>query len=254
MFKAPESTLFMGKRIVSVASCDSTNLLAADLLNSGAVADGMLVITDEQRAGRGQRGNTWQAQPGMNLTFTLVLHPLHLKVVDQFYLSMAVALGVRDYLAGRLTGSFVKWPNDLMVNDRKIGGLLIENQIAGQLIKSSLVGIGLNINQRDLEGLAATSLAKVNNRNYDLQAELGDLLQSLEARWQQLQSKEYQTLADHYTRLLYGHGAIHTFRAADKLFRGTICGVDRAGRLLIDDGEEILCFQTKEVRFASEGY
>ena len=131
-------------------SCASTNSVLAGCADAPA---GLVIATREQTAGRGQRGNTWEAQPGANLTFSLLLRPAAIPAARQFELSMIVSLAIVDTVdavledAGCPLRAEIKWPNDIYVADRKICGILIENTLTGRSIDRSIVGIGLNVNQ-----------------------------------------------------------------------------------------------------------
>lgn len=113
-----------------------------------------IVAARAQTAGRGQRGNSWESEPGANLTVSALVVPSQVKAVEQFYVSEAVAMAVADTVdamleeAGSPLRASVKWPNDIYVGDRKISGILIENSLSGAAIERSICGIGLNVNQR----------------------------------------------------------------------------------------------------------
>lgn len=134
-------------------TCPSTNSDPA-VLDSEA-PHGLVVAAREQTAGRGQRGNTWESGPGLNLSFSIVLRPAGIHPARQFCISEAVALAVAETVEEELRSNgvddrvYVKWPNDIYVGDRKICGILIENTITGTHIDKSIVGIGLNVNQRE---------------------------------------------------------------------------------------------------------
>ncbi len=129
----------------------STNTALASMPDA---RHGTVVITDCQTAGRGQRGNSWEASPGLNVTMSMLLEPRSITAAGQFAVSEIVALGVANILsllarpADRIT---VKWPNDIYAGDRKIAGILIENTLAGNRIMKSIAGIGVNINQPRFE-------------------------------------------------------------------------------------------------------
>src|SRR5688572_19822458 len=115
--------------------CHSTNTLAMELCQQTNAPEGTLVITSKQTSGRGQRGNTWESIPHMNLTFSLVLRPTFLSVREQFYLNIFTSLSIRDFLAESChIPIHIKWPNDILANDFKICGILIENQLSGDKI------------------------------------------------------------------------------------------------------------------------
>src|SRR4051794_34289976 len=103
----------MGKNLVFVPECHSTNDLALQLCQQSAVLEGSVVITLNQTKGRGQRGNSWETEPGKNLTLSLIVKPAFLAIQDQFMLNVISSLGVLDYLRDSSTSKLhVKWPND----------------------------------------------------------------------------------------------------------------------------------------------
>jgi len=241
----------MGKKLVYVPECHSTNTLAAELSQRESVVEGTTIITSNQYQGRGQRGNQWISEPGKNLTLSLILKPTFLRADQQFRLTQLVSLAICDY-AKEKTGSFVKikWPNDILINGKKVCGILIENSIAGESIQSSVVGIGLNVNQVKFETTRATSLCVEANHDFDLQTELPSLLQALEVRYLQLRNGKIDLLEADYLTNLYRNGETHTFKTVNGELLGKIIGVDKRGLLVVstDVGEQH--FDLKEISFA----
>ncbi len=141
----------MTLNIVSPAICASTSAVLAGMTDA---PEGTVVVTDCQTAGRGQRGNSWEAEPGKNLTFSILLRPRQFHAARQFELSMLVALAVADAIDSRFIAAgvpertTVKWPNDIYVGDQKICGTLIENKLDGCNIERAIAGIGIDVNQR----------------------------------------------------------------------------------------------------------
>ena len=122
-------------------TCHSTNDIAADLYKKNQLNVGTVVTTGHQISGRGQRGNSWEAAPGKNITCSIVFSPSFLELTENFYLNIFSSLGIVDYLS-KLDENFkIKWPNDIFFKNRKICGLLVENTIKGQAIASSILGI-----------------------------------------------------------------------------------------------------------------
>ena len=169
----------MSLNIEILDSCDSTNAVLASRPDA---QHGTVVATRSQTAGRGQRGNSWEAEPGTNLTFSLLLRPQGFPAARQFELSMLVALGVADVLNslfGRLgfrdLKARIKWPNDIYVGHKKIVGILIENQLSGAGIDRTIVGIGVNVNQTRFLSDAPnpTSVALLTGRTLALEPLLG---------------------------------------------------------------------------------
>jgi BirA family biotin operon repressor/biotin-[acetyl-CoA-carboxylase] ligase len=250
LYKIPASTLFLGKNLVFVPECHSTNTLALQLCQNSGPAEGTLVITPHQTAGRGQRGNGWEAEPGKNFTFSLILKPVTLALKDQFYLNIFTSLALRDYLVAKgCTTVRVKWPNDIYVGSKKICGILVESQISGNKFSHVVVGIGLNVNQQKFGTETATSLSALTGIQFDLQAELESLLKFLEARYLQLREGKMALLMEDYLKVLYGLNTPLSFEVEGVLAEGMIVGVDESGRLrVLMEGRERM-FDVKEVGY-----
>lgn len=250
MYKIPANTLFMGQSLVYVPECHSTNGEALTVLqNNTQVAEGAVIITDNQTVGRGQRGNTWESEAGKNLTFSIILKPVFLQPKDQFKLNMAVSLGLYDYLTSQVSDVKIKWPNDMMLDDRKTCGMLIENQINGQQIISSIVGIGLNVNQQSFSLSTPTSLSIKKSHEFDLNEALAELLQWIEARYLQLRSNI--DLKEEYVTALYGAGEKRNFKSGDEVFEGVITGIDSVGLLEVEIGGNKKYFDLKQIQLVS---
>lgn len=233
--------------------CHSTNDIAAEMIQSGInVFEGTVIITDNQTAGRGQRGNVWEASIGENLTFSVILKPAFLKASDQFQLNVAISLGVFDFLSEFIDENLsVKWSNDIYYEDKKMGGILIENTLQGYNIGYSVVGIGLNINQMEFGNLRATSLRKAsqNPLKYDLSEMLTKLLENLEKNYLRIKQGDYESLKNRYLANMYRFQEYHYFRRNGQMFTGQIIGIDETGKLGIETEGMVLYFDFKEVEF-----
>lgn len=252
MYKIPANTLFMGGNLVFVPECHSTNTLALQLCQQSSTPEGTVVITNNQTAGRGQRGNSWEAKPGMNLTFSIILRPVFLGLKDQFFLNMIISLGIHDYLVTKkISNSHIKWPNDLMVGKKKLCGILIENQVQGSRFTNSVAGIGININQQDFNNDTATSLSIVTGTEHLLQDELEQLLQKVEARYLQLRQNSVAKIKSDYLGALYWKDEVHQFASHGENFSGVIQGIDDSGKLnvLRNDTGEVKTFDLKEISY-----
>ncbi|MBL7870645.1 MAG: biotin--[acetyl-CoA-carboxylase] ligase [Cyclobacteriaceae bacterium] len=249
MYKIPASTLFVGKKLVYVPECHSTNTLSAELSQRGSVEEGTLVITSNQLGGRGQRGNQWISEPGKNLTFSLILKPTFLKPDQQFRLTQVVSLAVADYANSKAKGVKIKWPNDVLINNKKTCGILIENSISGECIQTSVVGVGFNVNQVDFAKIKGTSLKNETGLDFDLQNELNDLLPCIEIRYLQLRDGKFEKLSDDYLNRLYRKGQRHSFRIGNTEKQGVIDGVDQRGRLVVLIDHDKHYFDLKEISF-----
>lgn len=247
MYKIPANTLFTGQTLVYMPECHSTNAEALTILQSNAqVAEGTVIITDNQTAGRGQRGNTWESEAGKNLTFSIILKPIFLHPKDQFQLNMAVSLGLYDYLTSQVNDVKIKWPNDMMIDHQKTCGMLIENQINGQQIQSSIIGIGLNVNQESFSSSTPTSMAVKKAHTFVLNDVLSELLQWIEARYLQLRSQI--DLKAEYVEALYGLGEKRSFKSGEEIFEGVITGIDGVGLLEVQVGTGKRYFDLKQVQ------
>lgn len=230
------------------------------MLAKGHATEGAVVVTDEQTRGRGQRGNAWEARPGQNLTFSLVLSPGFLLPRQHFYLNMAVALAVRAAAAEALgntqgTQVKVKWPNDIFCQDRKIAGILIENTLSGSTMRASVVGIGLNVNQSAFADARAASLHTLTGHTYPLPPLLERLLELLEAHYLMLKEGRTQALAQAYTAHLYQFNEVHTYQdlrtPVPQAFTGAIRAVNEDGSLAVEnlDNGSAERFYFKEIKF-----
>ena len=143
--------------IEHINEVSSTNDYLAQLCERNKAQEFYTVITDHQLDGKGQRGNTWESENGKNLLFSMVLYPTALEANKQFYLSMLTTISIIDALSKYTDNFCVKWPNDIYWKDKKIGGILIENELEGKYITQSIIGIGLNVNQEEFHSDAPVS-------------------------------------------------------------------------------------------------
>jgi BirA family transcriptional regulator, biotin operon repressor / biotin---[acetyl-CoA-carboxylase] ligase len=159
-------------------------------------------------------------------------------------------LGIYDFLSAKsLLQVKIKWPNDVMVNGKKMTGILIENSLLNSSIQQSIVGIGLNVNQKLFSIPTATSLSLEAKREFDLSVELSLLIEAIEKRYLQLRAGKTAELKDHYLKKLYWIGEEHMFKAKGKQQNGVIEGIDGAGRLKVSLEGTIDYFELKEISF-----
>ncbi len=257
---APE-TLFIGKNVISLDSVDSTNRYAKDLLATKKPIEGTLVSAFDQTQGRGQLGNIWQAKAGENITVSYILYPDFLLPNEQFYLNMAVSLAVREFCERFCKNSFVKWPNDIISGSKKLAGILIENSLTFSAIQSSIIGIGVNINQENFgENLQrATSFSLQNNgQKFGIAELLPHLSAALEKYYFLLRQKEFSHLKALYLEALWRYNEKSFFKRNGELFEGTIYDITQEGKLCIqvDEKNEVTehsrseQFSFKEIEFA----
>jgi len=248
LYKSLAKPLFVGKTVYFLPSCHSTNDIAVDYANEGKLSEGAIVITHDQTAGKGQRGNHWESAPGKNLTFSVMLKPQFVSIVRQFDLNIIVSLGILDYLKTLQSGFQVKWPNDIYFEDKKVCGILIQNFLKKQNIDKSIVGIGLNVNQEAFKIATATSLSQINGSTYELQEVLENIASCIEARYLSLRAGAREKLKSAYLDNLYWFGEDHIFKNG-KPFTGRIVDISDEGKLQIETSQGIKSFAMKEVAF-----
>lgn len=245
----------IGKEIIHLSSTDSTNNYANSQIREKEVPEGTVFLAYEQTSGRGQLKNFWESQPGENLTFSIVVYPDFLEIRHQFMLSKVVVLGIYKALSKYVDQLKVKWPNDIYVGNQKLGGILIENSIMYGLLKSSVIGIGLNINQTVFKSNAPNpaSLQNLTNKHYDCEAILAEVLSGINWYYYLLQCGEEKKIDEEYIAQLYRLNETCKYRSEETIFEGEIIGVNEIGQLLIrrSDGK-ILDFHFKEVEFLQE--
>ena len=156
-------------KIIRLVETDSTNNYLREQSAKARLPEGSLVIADFQTAGKGQVGNSWESEAGKNLMFSILLYPDSLPANRQFLISQIASLSVKETLEGYTDSVKVKWPNDIYWKDRKICGMLIENDLSGQHLYCSVIGIGLNINQEIFRSDAPNpvSLTQITGKAYD---------------------------------------------------------------------------------------
>lgn len=230
-------------------TCTSTN----DVLRAEH-GDMVLAVTDEQTAGRGQRGNQWHSVRGENLLFSVLLTPEALSVSDGFVLSQAMALAIYHGLATcyALDGLSIKWPNDIYVKKRKICGILIENELQGKRLCRSIVGCGINVNQTDFpKGLAvpATSVALETGHHVNRETLFSSVMQRFETLYNEICEGRYWGIREEYGRRLFMRGILARYIDANGEFYGKIERVENDGHLIIVDAAGEICrYAFKEIR------
>jgi BirA family biotin operon repressor/biotin-[acetyl-CoA-carboxylase] ligase len=228
--------MVLGVPLIRLNQVDSTNSYAGRLIKSGDALEGTVILAEVQTLGRGQKGNTWESRKGMNLTFSFILMPAFLEAHRHFYLLMSISMGILDLLRQEGIKTQVKWPNDMVSEGRKIGGILIENSIRGNSLSSSVVGIGLNVNQSRFAfaGGNPTSMKLELGRAIDRENLFADAIRHLTAWIDRLYRKEWRMIQESYLQHLFqfDEWADYTDAAGD--FRGRIRGVLEGGELSVE--------------------
>ncbi len=233
-------------------SLPSTNDKIKSLITEG-LSEYSVVITKFQSAGKGQKGNSWESEKGKNLTFSLFLKPEFILAQDQFIISKFVCLGILDYLKQYSSDFCIKWPNDIYYKNLKIGGILIENSLSSKFIGSSIIGIGLNINQDKFYSDAPNpiSLKNIINKDSDLDEVLNELLNNIFKYYSQLDDEEnVSNINDMYLNNLFRHNGLFDYKDAEGEFKARIKGISEYGQLILskENGQE-QTYSFKEVEF-----
>lgn len=248
------SGLFDGRNVITLQRVPSTNeYLKDELSKSTPLREGTVIMAVEQYAGRGQQGTAWQSEPGKNLTFSLLLMPSFLDPKHQFRLTIAISVALAQWLESLLqTPVTIKWPNDMYVGDRKIGGILIENILQGKIWKSAVVGIGINVNQTEFSpaiGAHTASVKQILHTDCDLTELMTDLCRYVERSYQGLKNGTYDAQLAFYTQHLYRLGELHPFLVDGVRVNGILSGVTETGRLQVDFNHHTVDFDIKEIAF-----
>lgn len=245
-------TLFTGKNRIELDLIDSTNNYAKELLATQKPVEGTVIFAHQQHSGRGQMGNSWKTEPGKNLTASFIFYPNFLAAEEQFYLNMAISLAVKDFCESLQPDEIkIKWPNDIYWRNRKLGGILIENTISGANISSSVIGIGINVNQDvfDPELPNPVSLLQIANLPFKIESLLDGLSVFIEKYYLQLRQRHFNFLDKGYTVALYRYQQTHEFKKGNQLLRGEINGVAKDGKLILHSNGKEMRFAFKELEY-----
>lgn len=242
-------------KIIKLDAIDSTNSFLKNLSVNSIIQDFTVVVAKKQILGRGQMDAKWVVEGGKNLTFSVFCCFKDLPVSYQKYLNFCVSLAVFEALNNLVLPKLtIKWPNDILSVNKKLAGILIENNLRGTKIASSIIGIGINVNQNkfsdDLPN--ATSIKKILNKGFDLDVLLNEVLIKLKQKIELLNKREYSFLEKQYLNVLYKKNVPSMFKNnQNTLFIGKIIGVSENGNLQIElENETIKEFGIKEVSFA----
>jgi BirA family biotin operon repressor/biotin-[acetyl-CoA-carboxylase] ligase len=238
-----------GHRIIHLPSVDSTNNYTANLLREGKIGHGAVILADEQLVGRGQRGASWTSKAGENLLVTILATPDNLSVSNQEVITQFITVSIADFLGNIGISASIKWPNDIYVGGKKLAGILIENALNGGNIATSIIGLGLNVNQIDFEGLNATSLASEIGEKRPIMDVLFQLIDAMNKTWSDLNSSQ---LKQRYLSSMYLLNVAANFEDENGKFTGVIRGTDERGRLEIEKNGTLNYYNLKEVSFLSQ--
>lgn len=252
-----DKALKMSKiRYIFVNETDSTNSYLKRI-ETGNDTGSTVVWTDFQTAGRGCGSNSWESEPGKNVTMSLLLHPQHIAARDQFILSMAHAVALKRTLSLYINNVYIKWPNDIYWFDRKICGTLIETSLEAARIKSCIIGTGINVNQEEFLSDAPNpvSLRQILGQEIPREEILKQVAESTMEAVEMAENGQAETIRQEYRGALYRKNEVHTYRLPNGERRAyELIDVTDDGHLLLSspDGKHQDTFAFKEIQFEIE--
>ena len=242
------------KNTIILEATDSSNNYAKRLIAANKATHGTVVLAYCQEAGKGHAGNQWESEAKKNLLMSIVLFPEFLPADKQFYLSKIISLAITDLLQEEIPHKAVsiKWPNDIYAGDKKMAGILIENSVSGHYMHSSVVGIGLNLNQENFSGELPNpvSLKQITGNNYSIGAMAERLQEKFYSWYSHLEMQQIRAIDISYLGKLYRKNQWCRFRKNAKTFEARINGIGEYGQLILEDRKGRLSeYQFKEVEF-----
>lgn len=241
----------MEEKIIRLKEIDSTNRFLRELKDEQE--DEMVVaVADFQTAGKGQGSHTWESEAGKNLLFSIKVHPRWVPVRQQFLLSMAGAIAIKEALETYVDGITLKWPNDVYWNDKKISGTLIETSIDSKGIKTCIFGIGINVNQEAFHSDAPNpvSLRQILGHEVDKDELLQKVIGGFRRYYELLRRADYMDVSGIYHLSLYRRKGFHRYEDADGDFEGAFVEVEDDGRLILHDKQGVIrSYSFGEVKF-----
>jgi len=243
----------VGGNLIFLPVVDSTNSYAMQLLKNVKPPEGTVVQAGHQTVGRGQRAKVWNSEPGLNLAVSIILYPEFLELQKQAYLYMIAALAAYDTIAEFLEpGQFdikIKWPNDILLNQKKVCGILIENNLVESKISSTVIGLGINLNQTRFDNLPqASSLKLINGREVLPKDCLGVLMRNIEKHYTCLYEGNYERILKDYTERLFARNCWMDFLYRKESLQCLVLGVGEGGWLQLQKKNgEILTVDAQEI-------
>ena len=238
--------------VIHISETNSTNNYLQSLCSQQKVEELSVVVADFQTSGRGQRGNSWESAPNKNLLFSTIFFPEFLEARRQFLISQIISLAIKEELDTYTADISIKWPNDIYWKEKKICGMLIENDLMGRNISQSIAGIGININQEIFHSSAPNpvSLRQVTGKEYDLFEILKNVMLRIQSYYSLLKKDDAASIACQYEKSLFRKEGMHRYKDANGEFLARIVCVEPEGRLILED--EVLIkrgYMFKEVEY-----
>ncbi|MEE2700520.1 MAG: biotin--[acetyl-CoA-carboxylase] ligase [Bacteroidota bacterium] len=243
-------TLF--SNIIILNQTNSTNAYAIDLLKSKKAKEGTVIFANFQTNGEGQRGENWESDYDKNILMSMVLSP-NIPVNNQFDITICISLALFNLLKRYIKeGVKIKWPNDILIADKKIAGILIQNFVNADKVKDVIVGIGLNINQKKFPDFStqATSLALELEKEFDVLSLQKDILKAVEQSYLQFGQGKIDKMKAEYLTNLYGFKNWREYKIQNKKIKAKIFGIDESGRVILQFKDAYKkAFSLKEIKY-----
>lgn len=249
------NNIFIGKVLIKLPEINSSSDFLQKLASEKSLEEGTVVQASFQTAGKGQRSNIWESKAGENLLVSFFLKPDFLPAQHAFFLNIISSLALKDTIEAFIPQKAqIKWPNDLWVEEKKMGGILITNTLKKEKINTCIVGIGLNVNQTTFSPSAGTpsSLKLMSNESYSLDIIRNSLCENLEKWYLDLKAGKVEKLTLAYRTHLLGLNEKRAYKdmSNGEVFQGEIRGVNAIGQLLIKkENGTIKYYNNKEVAF-----
>ncbi len=244
--------------IIHIPTVDSTNNYAVKQVAANKVGEGDVIFTRNQHGGKGLGANSWESEPNSNITFSIILRPKFIKPAQQFVLTQVISLAIYDLIVEYLkpndrSSVKIKWPNDIYIDDKKVAGILIQNFIVGNSIDYTVVGIGMNVNQKEFISNAKNPISLIHylNNKIDIDDILNKLLEKINGRYELLKYDiDFSSLKKEYLNRLFRIRTWSDFSDVNGIFDGKIMDVDEYGRLeILTRSGNLRVYMFKEVEF-----
>ncbi len=233
---------------------ESTNNYAMQQAHEGLAIPGQAWFANEQWGGKGQRGKKWVSKKGDNIIMSLIVKPNKLFTTNHFYMSMLVANICRQFIEAKTNlQTYVKWPNDIFIDDRKAGGILIENIFKGKEWQWAVIGIGINVNQTSFEDIenTAQSLKNVTGKSYDPKTLARELQQLLNTALNSIEKEDFKNVLEKCNKYLYKRDKLVSLKKDTAVFKTKIVAINEYGQLLTADAIERI-FNVGEVEWVRD--
>jgi BirA family biotin operon repressor/biotin-[acetyl-CoA-carboxylase] ligase len=243
---------FKNPKLIPCESISSTNKLAWEKLKNNEAQHGDIILANYQTQGKGQTNNSWFSSPGANILMSVICKDLNLPAAQLPKFNMLVSLAVHHFISFYFPKStHIKWPNDILINSKKVAGILIETSLQGEAVKNAVIGIGINVNEEKFPlGLEhAASFFTLSLKHYPMLDLVNQLIVNLDTQLFKLKTMEIDDLISVYNSKLFGMDVKRYFRKDNFTFEGIIKGVNSHGQLRIETENQLQLFNNKEIEF-----